>query len=146
MAELHALWIAAMFPAYPDVHVRLHTPCFLDRDPHHFPDTGFVNTLERIPVEDAHLQIPVYEFAHIVPGESEGGLSQIIGSEAHELHFLRENIGGQGSPRELYHAPNMVGDLSLCACVPRGFLDDVPDEAELLYGDYVRYFDHGHRI
>ena len=113
-----------------------------------FADTLHVDGLERIGIQDLCSKVVTHEGSHVVAGETEGHLGEVVGTEAEELCGAGHAVGGESSTRDFDHGAEMVCDvlaevgLNLC-------LDAVADcllEAELAGGDGDRDHDFGLRM
>ena len=114
VAEGDRARLAAVLPADPELDPGLRPPAALDRDPHEIPHSVLVQHLERVPLEDAVLEVEGEELAlGVVAGEPERGLGEVVRAEGEEVGLLRDLVRAQRRPRELDHRPTQVRDRRL---------------------------------
>jgi hypothetical protein len=104
-------WLAAVNAADPDLEVRARLSPLLNGHSHKLAHPGTIYGRKRIILPDPLEQIIVDKFHSVIPGDSVGGLSQVVGSEGEELGFFGDLIGRDGRPRDLDHRPDCVGEL-----------------------------------
>src|SRR6187455_806666 len=116
--------------ADPELELRVDaTPAF-HGDPHQVADTLSVEHLERVPLEDAVLQVVREELPlRVVAREAERRLREIVRPERAEVGVLGDLVGAHARARELDHRPDAVLDLRLLGGHAVGQL---PQAAELL--------------
>ena len=82
MAERDRARLTAVLSADPQLEVRLRTSPAFDRDSHEIADSLLIEHLERVPLEDALLEIEREELAFgVVTREAERGLCQVVRAE-----------------------------------------------------------------
>ena len=108
MAELDGLWIAAMLAA--DAHMEAGPRLASLGRAHLYQLTNalLIECGEGILLEDARLQISRQEVVDVIAADAEGGLRQVVGSEAEELSLFGDLIGGQGRARQFDHGAHLV--------------------------------------
>src|ERR1700687_1914648 len=114
MAELHAVCIAAMLPANPDLQFWTGLTALFNSPPHQHSYTLSIQRLERISSKDPGLFL-VYivrqEASRVVSGQPHGGLRQVAGAERKELSNLSTLIRQQCRPRQLDHRSHKIRQL-----------------------------------
>src|SRR6185437_830212 len=105
--------IAAVLAADADLEIGSSLAAVGGGQLHQLSDAGLVEAGERILLEHALAQIHRQDLADVIAGEAEGGLGQIVGSEAEELGLGGDLAGHQRRPRQLDHGAHQVGDLDL---------------------------------
>ena len=100
-----------MFAADPDLDFRPGGPPLHHRNLHQLPNPGDVKGLEWIPGIDIPLQIGHQEPVGVIAAQSQGSLSQVIGSEAEEVRRTRNFVRGESSSGNLDHGAHLILDL-----------------------------------
>ena len=114
MAERHRAGLAAVLAADAHLQVLLHAAPALDRDPHQVADALLVDNLERVPLEDARLEVAREELAlGVVPREAERRLGEVVRPERAEVRLARNLVGTDTGARQLDHRPDVVVKLPL---------------------------------
>ena len=130
VAERDRARLAAVLAADPELDARLRASPALDRDPHEVADPVLVEHLERVPLEDAVLEVVREELAlRVVAREAERRLREVVRPEGEEVGLLGDLVGAQRSARELDHRPAEVLDRRLLG---RDALGELAEPGELL--------------
>ena len=79
---------------------------------HQLPDARLIEGGEGVLLEDARLHVGREELVDVVSADAEGGLGEVVGSEAEELGLFGDLIRGQSRARQFDHRANHVIDVS----------------------------------
>src|ERR1700693_1430783 len=114
VAEGDRRGLAAVLATDAHLQVLLHAPAALDGDPHQLPYPTLVEDLERVPLEDAVLEVARQELAlRVVAREAERRLGQVVRPEGEEVRVHGDLVGADARARELDHRADEVLDLLL---------------------------------
>ncbi len=109
MAELDGLGIAAVLAADAYLQVGLGGPAELHPHLHQLPHPLHIQGGEGVLLQDAPLQVGRQELAlHVVAGEAEGHLGEVVGAEAEEVAVFGQLVGDEGRARGLDHGAELV--------------------------------------
>ncbi len=144
-----ALGIAAVLAAHPNLELGLGGPTPRGADLDQFADSGLVDGLERVA-----LQQPLFEVGRhhpaldVVAAEAERHLREVVGAEAEEVRLLGDLVGPERGSWRLDHRADR--DLRLLLH-PLGGVGDLvlhpaPRERELLAGHGQRDHDLDDRV
>lgn len=117
MAELDGLGLAAVLAADTDFEVAARGAAFVGGHLDERADTFLIENREGILLQNALLQVLGQEFVAVVAGDSEGGLGQVVGTEAEELGVGSDFVGDDAGAGQLDHGAYLVVDR-------KAFLDE----------------------
>src|SRR5262245_62921505 len=103
MAELHAVWLAAVFAANTELNVGPSLLPLGNGHLHKLPDTGLVDGGKRVPLHDFEFLIGPEEGARIVAAHAERCLGEVVSAETKKLGGLGDLVSGQSAARNLDH-------------------------------------------
>src|SRR5882762_964050 len=114
MTELHAVGVAAVLAANPDLQLVAGLAALFDTPAHKHANTLAVEGPEWVCAENSgflFVYIVREEAASVVTGESHGGLRQVIGAEGEELRDFSDLPGQQSGTRQFDHGADDVIEL-----------------------------------
>ena len=130
MAELDGLGIAAVFAADADLEVGAGFAALDGRHLDELADAVLIERGEGVLLEDSLGQVLGQELVDVVAREAEGGLGEVVGSEAEELGLLGDLVGDQSGAGKLDHGADEVFDAVLL--FGEDFLGDAADDVGLI--------------
>ena len=103
MAEVDGRRIATMFTADTNLEFVFGAAAFLDPHVNQLADTGLVERLERVDMQDILLEVIRQESIHVVATVAKRHLGQVIGPETEEVGVLSDFVSGQCCARNFDH-------------------------------------------
>ena len=134
MAELHAIWISAVFAADTELDVWTSLSALCDGHFHQLANAGLINGRKRVLLDDFQFLIGTEEGAGVIAAHAQRGLCEVIGSEAEEFRRLSNVVRGECPARHFDHGANEIVQLELLLFhdVRGDAMDDLDLEVEFL--------------
>lgn len=139
--EPDGIGVAAMLAADAALEVSTPSAAGLHAVLYQLAHTLGVDGLERVGIQDLVSEIVTHEGSHVVAGESEGHLGEVVRTEGEELGGTRHPLAGQSRAGDFDHGSEMIGDglVGMGLDLALHAVADCFLEAELPRGD-----GHGH--
>src|SRR5581483_7263770 len=107
VAERDRARLAAVLAADTELELAPRRAAALDGDPHQAADAVLVEDLERVPLEDAVVQVAREELAlGVVARDAERGLREVVGAEREEVRVPGDLARLHARARQLDHRPD----------------------------------------
>src|ERR1035437_4135579 len=108
MTELDRFRFAAMFSADTYLQVFAGATAFFNGNLHQQSYTFEIDHLEWIDRKNFFIKVIGQETSDVIPGEAEGHLGEVVGSEREELGRFCDLVSCQTGPGNLDHGPDHV--------------------------------------